>query len=618
MFPTITRTTRRLTLALALIACLVSVRRAPAADVAHHLGGAIPQDVHVYMRWQNTPQQAFLRESVSRAWQRLADSGIHRDLIALATDGAPERRQQIENAVERLSRAFTEIGFEELLTRETAVGMRLAIPFPEYVFLFRTAPGEAEKYVGRFRHLFDTVVSISGPFLGVTETATGGYTITTLGPEGTPFGIEVASTRGDVLALGISRSLIVESLDLASGKRGETGPAPIVESQRYATAMAGFREKRDTEVLFDLTGYIGVLRGMLGMARNAAGSDEHAVAALGVIDDFFGEMMRLGTVAEIGWAEANRLHAETRLVLRDDFRESPFHPAFASQKPISSLFHFAPLEASGFIFSSGVDLAALYDLAEKTVRERIPDGQRLLDRWREAQDAMGFHPRADILSWLEGAWGWISFPGKTRRQEHVLLLRVRDADVAAAKIDAGFQLFARFAKSRGQPVRTEPVDRVPGTFREVHIDAFPDCHPVYGFSGNVLLVGTSADAVAAACRTRLGERACFQGIEGFKLQTILQDAKPHGVHYIDVEDQLRGLAQILTGAGFFLSMAPEERETRPLIRVGAILTKLGRFVRDVDLALETASWTTFDAEHGRVVTHSVTSFKNPERRAREF
>ncbi len=64
--------------------------------------------------------------------------------------------------------------------------------------------------------------------------------------------------------------------------------------------------------------------------------------------------------------------------------------------------------------------------------------------------------------------------------------------------------------------------------------------------------------------------------------------------------------------GFFASLVPEDPDTKPAIKVGAILTKLAAFLRDIDISLYSAGWSSYDGERHEVNVRKVTATKAPK------
>ena len=61
------------------------------------------------------------------------------------------------------------------------------------------------------------------------------------------------------------------------------------------------------------------------------------------------------------------------------------------------------------------------------------------------------------------------------------------------------------------------------------------------------------------------------------------------ISYGQIEASLEGLCDLLGAAGFFLSLLPEERDTRPLLIAGSILTKITPALRELDMGYDWAT-----------------------------
>ena len=97
---------------------------------------------------------------------------------------------------------------------------------------------------------------------------------------------------------------------------------------------------------------------------------------------------------------------------------------------------------------------------------------------------------------------------------------------------------------------------------------------------------TSPAAMAKIDRVWRGEEPDIRSSESFARLGI---GKGDTVDYLGfgrVHASLGGFANLLGAAGFGLSMLPKERDTRPLLKMGAILSKLAPFFRELDMSFD--------------------------------
>jgi hypothetical protein len=86
----------------------------------------------------------------------------------------------------------------------------------------------------------------------------------------------------------------------------------------------------------------------------------------------------------------------------------------------------------------------------------------------------------------------------------------------------------------------------------------------------------------------------------------------NGGHYLDyyqLDASMAGLNNLVSAAGFFLSMLPQERDTREAIKVGAILTKLAPALRALDLSMDTGADVLPSPSPDTIMTRRVTRYR---------
>ncbi|HKB15567.1 MAG TPA: hypothetical protein VKF62_05845, partial [Planctomycetota bacterium] len=169
----------------------------------------------------------------------------------------------------------------------------------------------------------------------------------------------------------------------------------------------------------------------------------------------------------------------------------------------------------------------------------------------------------------------------------VQLWKLRNPGEAAARVEGLLAKAAAYVRDRGQEIRIEPAAGAEG-LRTISIEAFPRFRPVVGVRGDWLVLAGSAEAAAKVLATREGKAPAIGESERYRGLALGIDGPVSSIHYADVEGQLEGFAQFLSGAGFVLSMIPRSMNSHPhdteaMVKLGAILTKLGRFFREVDL-----------------------------------
>ncbi len=454
--------------------------------------------------------------------------------------------------------------------------------------------------------MLEGVAAFAPDVLSVTESTQNGAKVARLGAAAVPVGLAVAA-RNDTLVISTSEILLDSSLRLMDT---EDASGSIVESQRFKASQAGL-PPGTARTYFDLGGYIGFIRGMVGMAQGAVGFQPGGPeqALISVANTFLDEVSRLETISSSEGVKGRQYIADMRLALAQ--RDGPgfVEKLIAEQDPIRLFYRVVPKDALNFVITSGIDPETIYDVALAFVKERVPDGVMAAQQWEGMQQAIGFHLKNDLLSWIDGGFGCITLPGRRGSgSECVLLVRLKDAEKARRFVKMVFDLAQGYAESRGQKMSLVRVTEAGEDFRELRIDALPWCRPVVGTPGDLLVLASSQDAAKRVLQTFRGRAPSIKDNPRFA-ELNVPDVPMTEVYYYDVENSLTSFANLLGTAGFVASLVPEDRDTRPVIKVGAILTKFAAFLRDVDLSLYSAGWTRYDSASHQVNTRMVTAVK---------
>ena len=273
------------------------------------------------------------------------------------------------------------------------------------------------------------------------------------------------------------------------------------------------------------------------------------------------------------------------LKLQADAGESRLAQLSARQQPWGDWFEMVPADATGFYFDSGIDPAALFDLIAGLVQENVDHGDQLV--------AAGAGLR-EVLAQFSGEMASVSFPSQGATGcplgECVCFVRLEKTDGVSDWLSASLDGCARYLISRGQHMEVESS----GGMYEIRLAAFPWIRPVIGVRGNHLICATSAAAVAKIARVQNGQEANIRSSERFTRLGVGREDAVDYLHYAQVDESTEDFANLVSAAGFFLSVLPEDKKTRAAIKLGAILTKLSPALRELDIrydwASELASW----------------------------
>jgi hypothetical protein len=558
--------------------------------------------------WKSTPEGERLSKPYEEAFARLFRSGIGNDIFEVATiELAHSEREEARAVVDRVLGLLGAVDWGELGRKEFAFAFQLAMPLPEYLVLFRVPEEAAAARQAELHRLLEGIASFAPENLFVAQTTREGAKVSTLRPDGVPIAVSAACKKDVVaIAFGATGVLLDGSLVLVDS---QDGSGSIVRDERFIASQSRMPGKPFGQFYFDLSGYLGVIAGLLSFAETQVGNDPaKALVSLGT--EVLRELRRMKTVAASERAEGDRSIVDTKLLF--EAGEPGFiEKLISAQEPLQGgAIRLAPKDATSFFFTSGVRPLTLYDALAGAVRGLGPHGEEALAKWDAIQQHIGFNLREDLLSWLDGGMGCVTLPGGGICGECVVFLRVSDRDKAKQLLGNLWRPVSGYVRSKGQEIEAADVAGLED-FKELRIPAVPWLRPVVGLPPGLFVIASSADAARRVKASFSGEAPSMADNPRFRALGV-----PEGpftdVSYADVEGSLSALAGLLGTVGFVASLLPQERDTRPVIKVGHILTKLSRFLQDLDIAVDYAAWTTYDAGQRELRTTQVTALRIPE------
>ncbi|MGH7149211.1 MAG: hypothetical protein ACREIU_00860, partial [Planctomycetota bacterium] len=335
----------------------------------------------------------------------------------------------------------------------------------------------------------------------------------------------------------------------------------------------------------------GVFSG--GKMAAAAGAPPQATPVLGVVSTLIEEVAAIGSIAWAGRGAGNRLVYDEVVLFEPGSSNRLFPRLLGGSRTLEGLDRFLPKDAVSGCASAGCDPLAAYDGLLEAVGN-VDGSAKVLEAWQGFQAKFGFDLRADLLAWLSGEHVSVrvpsSRPGLFGDTTGVHLFKVKNPAEASGRIESLLGKAAAFLRDRGQEMRIEPATGAEG-LRTISIEAFPNCRPVVGVRGDWLVLAGSAEAAAKVWAAKEGKAPGIGESERFRALGLGIDGPVGSISYADVEGELEGFAQLLSGAGFFLSMLPRDKDTEPVLKAGVILTKLGRFFREIDVERDRGGFT---------------------------
>jgi hypothetical protein len=588
------------------IACLASWGTARAESPT--LAELVPDTVLFHIQAQASKERTRLERPYMQALESLVQSGIGKDIFDLAMmDSSEGEKDQARRFLRGAWRLVTTPNWKELTAKEVAFAGRVAapLPLPEYLVLFHVPADSVTARVGEFHQVFQKIAEFSQGRLSVTEEEIEGVKVVHLVIFGAPFTFSVAG-HGEAVMLCSSEGLLLDVLRLA---HSEDHVGSIAKSERFVQGVDSLSDPNDMQMFFDMTRYVGIFRNALTMAASQMGQDPNAQGAVRIFEIILNELGRLGSVTAVEQSQKDRRITEARMTFESGDTEAFFERLVREQRPLDNPISVVPKDAMAFYMTAGVRPLTIYDAILGLIREHLPDGAQHLQMWQAIQDNVGVDLRADLLSWLDGGAGWIALPGKRGGStELVLYLRLLEEDAARRVLEGTVRKIRKFVESRGQAMEIVELPDSDGKFWEIQIGAFPWLRPVVGLPGGYAVLASSRDAVNRIMKTYSGEAPNFTKNPAYKAMEL-----PEGplveVYYLDLKGSMEGVANLASGAGFVLSVLPNNYETRHARKLGAILTKLAVFIRAIDIGVFTGGWTRYEPEHHSVFSRMVSQIR---------
>jgi hypothetical protein len=566
------------------------------------LGRYIPAGLHFFASWRPSAERQHLLEPFTVAWRRLLRSGIGRDILDLATlERSEEERSRVLAVVERVVGLLGTPSWSKLAEKEVALAFRLAAPLPEYLVVFHVAAESAAERHGELKKLLEGLAEFAPDFLAVRDVARNGATVSSLAVEGQPFQL-IAATKRDLVLLSTSEALAESVLALRDAE--PAAARSMAASPEFQKALAGLPAPQDSVFYIDVAGYLEFFRSYLDMAAGLTQGDPTAGGVLGIALVVLDELARMRAVAGVERTEDRRLVQASRVSFSREAPAGFLEELLRGREPLGDVGRLVPVDARSFQVTRGLDWLKIYDAGLSLLRERLPQGPELLEEWESIQKRIGFHLRDDLLVWIEGGCGYVRLPAGSGDSSSVLMLRVRDNEKAERAVDSAIEKMRAFLESRGQGVT---ITRLPGLgekFHEIRFAALPWLRPVVGLAPGILIVGGRRQAVEKMAATFRGEAPGIRDNPRFSAFGI-PESSLHTAYYEEVEDSWGWLADLAGTAGFCVSLLPERQETRALIRLGAILTKLSAFLRDIEVPFEQAGWSRYDAAERAIFSQAA-------------
>lgn len=635
-------------------ALAIAVLASPAAQAQEEgfeLPSAVPDDVFLCVAERPNPEREFLNAYWGEVWEAFQDSGVCEeamDTITLLLD--EEQQAEVERLMDRAHTLIEGVDWEALGGRELVFAERMPAEFsghavfmPEMVLLLR---GEAEGAASNYEGLAAILDALAGEVNGMTgetilrvdRTEGAAARLSSLVVAAAPelqLSLDVA-LRGDVIVIGMGQTLMGETLSLLAG---EEACRPMSADPRYIAALASLPPAEDVVSFFDMQ---SLLSGVQVIVDHLIEHEVHIGAPDDVQDEESAEAYRAEWLAKIRrivgrlmdvpgmvdyvvsveYTDGHSTFSESRAVLMGDARSKPFFGVIAGRPGMTGFDRFLPAETTSFAVGSGIDLSALYQFLEDSVRVVGPEGEHLLAQWEGLQEEWGIDVAQDVFGWIEGQTVSVTL-GRGMAAKWVGMVSVDDEALAREKVGAGIAALEGLAEELGSsnPMmgmlvpRTSDLgdDRLEG-FQRLMLASNP---MVWGVADGNLIFGTDADSVVLCLQTAAGEHPSIRENAELMSAALLPEGSFSSVVFADRRDLGQEISTVLRAVamgGMFLPMVIPDEDVRDVaVSVIQMIGKLAPVAAKIDFYESTSSYTTFDGKawHTRSVTHYRAPVEQP-------
>ncbi len=577
------------------------------------LGKYMPGDVWLYLNMVSTPSRDFVQEHWNDVLEALAGSGIDSQIkYLLSCQMNREEKKEFEATWSEISSLLRAIHWQDLIENEIAMGERFGGIMPNFVFLTVHAKDTVKANTQALSKLMETLSKLSDEAVFSSQ-KTGGVSSWSVSSKTAPVSVHLI-VKGNILGLVFGQTAANDVIALLNPSADQARPC-IAGNQRYITAQedvpaAGYSV---FYVDFDL-----MLKSMKAFPNLLLGEKEVADTGARTVSQLLKSSIHhagfLDYVIMTGAMKGTQDISHTCLKTKPSSESLPLYRMKASRKPIVDFHRYLPVETKNFTASSFIDLNILYETILSVVENDLPNGKQLLQDWNAFQVDIGFSIKKDLLDWISGEFIIMTLPPAMltpfTQEDSVLLLRVKDAQLAKEKLDRFIAWITRVLTEKGQPLAVEPAAKItPGDFRCLTLPAMAMFlgNPCVGVWNEWLVVGSSEESVLKVMRTAAGQHQSIRSAPRFQAEGLMPDGPVQTVSFSDLSNISQELTAAFFSMGFAAGMIPDEPEARPVRAIINMISCLGSAMAEIDFLSSISSYSRIDGQ--KWLTVSVTTYK---------
>lgn len=609
------------------IGLLTSVVWAGETPKSFTLGRFIPADAWMFINRTPNPECEWICAKKAKIIDALWDSGIHRDVLGIILSAVPkERLEETQATLDNFSGLAQAVRWTDLLGGEIAFAERITngpVPY-EYIFLARGSHGSNQSNAKAIAALMEELAGLAEKLL-FSESKTESARTWTLSLTDTDSHQGVPSftlfLKNDILGMAFGSHPTDDVFALMDGKPGARA---IVDRPRYKKAIGEVKSAEDAIMFFDMKTLMGQIPTLFtshvhltsddgkGESEMVLGVLKSAVELCNVID------YSISTVETDGVRQLT--HTVTRVL--EDKINSPLAQAFFDRKAFDRFDQYIPAEAKSFSLSTTVDIGRLYGVLTSFIQQHVPDGPEIVTTWTDTLAGIGLDPQRDIFDWLSGEVISVSMPpafvSPMGGDDSVLMIRVKDSELAAAKVRSTIEFLQQLADGAGQPLSITEADLAAEGFTQITHPLVMFIRPVIGVHDEWLMVGTSAKAVDKCLKVAAGKAPSIRKNQRFMDEGLVPEGAVLSASFKDTSKfgqelgSMMGMAGLLGGG--LVAWIPDQHDDSRKLKDAAkkmlsIVMKLAPIVQKIDYYSSESSVMT--RRGNAILIESVVTYKKP-------
>jgi hypothetical protein len=632
------------------------------------LGNYVPDRAWFFVHVVDNPDRAWIDQQWSEVIDAFKNSGIDRDITSLILSlMSDEDRAKAQTTIDKVTTLLRGVRWGDLVKHEIVFAEGVS-PTPTgygYVVLTRGAEGSGAANLAGFVAILKEIAALS-PKFALTESKVEQIEVWTMRlgdkPENPTVALDVFR-KGDVVGMAIDppmgdpvKATRQTFEDVSALLNGKSTKKSFVASARFQEALSQVKPPQDCIVFFDAKVLFSDLSRMferfeaMAIAKQAKkqqqaapngaaptpaerpaeraqakdDEDDADVEGLGVLRKVLSLVDFLDYVVSTIETQGRRelTHEVTRL--QPGKEASPLVPALLVRKPFERFDQFIPADATGFSLDGFIDLGAFYKLAMDFIVKEVPAGPQVVAKIEAVCAQLGFHPQRDLFDWWSGETISIEMPAAVVTPmggaDSVTLIRVRNSEVAAQKINTAIDFIKSKLQAEGQMLMVTPAKVNAEGFREVTHPMFAMfLRPVIGVQGDWLMIGSSAGALNKCLDVAAGKAPSIKENKRFQAEGLIPSGPVLAASFKDTSNYGQELAGVIAMVGMVGGIVtgtiPEKDEEAKKFKQVAqsalgIVMKLGPILQQIDFYSSESSISTYDGKL-TLRTESVITYKDP-------